>query len=245
MVQKQVKPVFLKARWQYLAMVNYTVPPILLVPYVPKGTELDLWDGQAMVSLVGFLFNDTRVFGIRWPFHTHFEEVNLRLYIKRKDGNIWKRGVAFVSEIVPKHAIALIANQLYNEHYRYMPMRHTLIKSAESLLIEYGWKHQGQWNSLQMTAGKEPLHVEEGSAEWFIFEHYWGYNQLNPTQTVEYGVEHPRWMIYPIKDYKLDCDIAAVYGSEWVDALSAPPHSVMLAYGSEVIVRKPVVLEVG
>ncbi len=48
--------VFLTAEWRYLAMFNYEVPPELLAPLVPRGTELDSWQGKVYVSLVGFLF---------------------------------------------------------------------------------------------------------------------------------------------------------------------------------------------
>ncbi len=238
------KPVFLKARWQYLAMANFVVPPEILAPHVPKGTELDLFEGQAMVSLVGFLFNDTRVFGVKWPWHTNFEEVNLRLYIKRKENGVWKRGVAFVSEIVPKLMIALIANYMYNEHYHAMPMRHSMVKADGLIHLEYGWKQKGYWNEFKLKATNDPLPVVAGSAEHFIFEHFWGYNQLNANTTVEYGVEHPRWLVYNVQSHQIQCDFAKLYGSEWVPYLSAKPHSVMLAYGSEVVVRKPVKLRV-
>jgi uncharacterized protein YqjF (DUF2071 family) len=109
--------IFLSAHWQYLAMLNYEVDPAVLQPYLPPYTELDLFEGKALVSVVGFLFNDTRVLGVQWPFHTSFNEVNLRFYVKHFDGNKWKRGTAFISEIVPKIMIAKMANALYNEHY--------------------------------------------------------------------------------------------------------------------------------
>jgi len=236
--------VFLSARWQYLAMANYEVPAGLLAPYIPLGTELDLYEGKALVSLVGFLFKDTRVFGLKWPWHTDFEEVNLRLYIKRTlpDGSI-RRGVAFVSEIVPRPAIALIANRLYNEHYRYMPMGHSISRQNGNINLSYTWWLKNTANCLALTATDEPRPIESGSAEYFIFEHYWGYNQLNSQTTLEYGVEHPRWMVYQVNEMHVDCNIAGVYGAEWVPYLAAQPHSTMLAYGSEVVVRKPVLLK--
>jgi len=79
------KAVFLTAEWEYLAMLNYEIPHEILAPYLPKGTELDLFEGKALASMVGFLFNNTKVFGIKWPFHTNFEEVNLRFYVKKFD----------------------------------------------------------------------------------------------------------------------------------------------------------------
>src|SRR5687768_1441608 len=102
------RQIFLEARWENLIMINYRVDPNLLAPYLPPLTEPDDFDGQFFISLVGFMFKDTKVFGFKWPWHTHFEEVNLRFYVKHFDGISWKRGVVFVSEIVPSPVIATI-----------------------------------------------------------------------------------------------------------------------------------------
>ncbi|HEY9194830.1 MAG TPA: DUF2071 domain-containing protein, partial [Mucilaginibacter sp.] len=123
---------FLQAQWKNLVMLNYEVDPLILDRYLPPGTELDLWQGKALVSMVGFLFKDTRVLGIKWPLHVNFEEVNLRFYVKRFNGTEWKRGAVFVSEIVPKSMIALIANNLYKEHYSAMPMRSSVTQTQDN-----------------------------------------------------------------------------------------------------------------
>ncbi|MDB5134647.1 MAG: hypothetical protein JWP37_1250 [Mucilaginibacter sp.] len=93
------KTQFLKAQWNNLLMLNYEVDPDILKSYIPPGTVLDLWEGKALVSMVGFMFLDTQVLGIKWPFHINFEEVNLRFYVKHFDGNEWKRGAVFISEL--------------------------------------------------------------------------------------------------------------------------------------------------
>ena len=105
---------FLTAKWLNLAMINYEVDPEMLVPYVPCGTEIDTWNGKTLMSVVGFLFKDTRVSGIRIPFHVNFEEVNLRFYVRRRRRDELRRGVVFIKEIVPKTAIALVARVAYN-----------------------------------------------------------------------------------------------------------------------------------
>src|SRR5262245_40669761 len=69
---------FLTARWLQLAMLNFEIDPAALAPLVPRGTELDTFEGRSLVSLVGFQFRDTRVWGLAIPFHRNFEEVNLR-----------------------------------------------------------------------------------------------------------------------------------------------------------------------
>ncbi|MDR3712793.1 MAG: DUF2071 domain-containing protein [Puia sp.] len=55
---------FLTAKWQNLIMANYEVPPAILEEYLPAGTELDKHEGRTYVSLVGFLFAGTRIFGL-------------------------------------------------------------------------------------------------------------------------------------------------------------------------------------
>ena len=85
---------FLTAEWRYLAMVNYEIDPALLLSRAPRGTELDFWEGKTFVSIVGFLFLNTKVLGWTIPWHRDFEEVNLRFYVRRKGPEGWRRGVA-------------------------------------------------------------------------------------------------------------------------------------------------------
>ncbi|MDR3679479.1 MAG: DUF2071 domain-containing protein [Flavipsychrobacter sp.] len=231
---------FLAANWEYLAMLNYKAPPAVLAPHIPPGTTLDLRDGMAYVSVVGFLFNDTRVMGVKWPMHVHFEEVNLRYYIKQSMGADEKRGVGFVSEIVPRRCIATIANTLYNEHYRALRMRHSLAIKADTINVRYEWRLNNKWNHIAIQAANKLLDIAPGSDEEYILEHYWGYNQLNANTTIVYGVEHPRWQVYEVAGYNLDADIANLYGKEFVPFIQGiQPASVFLARGSEVVVRKP------
>jgi len=115
---------FLTAKWSAIVMINYEVDGALLLPFVPKGVELDSWDGKTFVSMVGFLFSGTRVFGVPIPFHREFEEVNLRFYVRKHAIEGDRRGVVFIKEIVPKPAVALIARFVYGEKYVSMPMRH-------------------------------------------------------------------------------------------------------------------------
>jgi uncharacterized protein YqjF (DUF2071 family) len=229
---------FLKAQWNNLVMLNYEVDPEVLDDYLPPGTELDLWQGKALVSIVGFLFRDTRVVGIKWPLHVNFEEVNLRFYVKHFNGTEWKRGAVFVSEIVPKAIITLIANNLYKEHYHTMPMRHSIIQTEDDhTRFLYEWKFKGKWNKLGATASNELLDIEPGSAEEFIFEHYWGYNKLSATVTMEYQVEHVSWQTGKVKDYVFDADVAGLYGDVFVPFLEKKPLSAFFAVGSEIKVR--------
>lgn len=134
---------FLTAGWRKLAIANYEIDPTVLAPYIPYGTELDLWQGKCYASLIGFMFVDTRLLGIKIPFHVNFEEVNLRFYVRRQEEDEWRRGVVFIKEIVPRAALSFVANTLYNEHYETLPMRHSWATDDQFLTVAYGWKRNG------------------------------------------------------------------------------------------------------
>src|SRR5437879_6397558 len=113
-------------------MLNYRVPPELLLPLVPNDTQLDLWNGAAYLSVVGLLFLDTRVLGLPIPFHRTFPEVSLRFYVRREVGGEVRRGVTFIRELVPRVAIAAVARLAYNEPYRAVRMRHRIVQGASN-----------------------------------------------------------------------------------------------------------------
>lgn len=227
---------FLEAEWRKLVLVNYKIDPDVLQKYLPEGTELDLWNNTCYVSLVGFRFMNTKLKGMKVPFHINFEEVNLRFYVKYKEGDQYKRGVVFISEIVPKPFISWVANLIYHEHYRTRRMRHFWKEENNHLEIGYSFKNK-QWQNFEVKAHSSPLALEENSEAWFITQHFWGYSGAAGRETIEYEVEHPEWKTYKITDYKIKVDFAQVYGREFEFLNTATPVSVFLAEGSEIAVR--------
>jgi hypothetical protein len=231
------KRAFLTAEWKHLAMLNYEIEPSVLAPRVPRGTELDLWNGKNLISVVGFLFLKTRVFGVSIPFHRDFEEVNLRIYVRRKAEDGWRRGVVFIKEIVPRAAIALTARKLYNEPYIALPMAHQIeIETGSVKSAVYSWQSGGRQNSLNLTTRGVAQPLTEGSEAEFVAEHYWGYNAQPDGSTLEYRVEHPRWRVYDAANAQLDCDAAGLYGGQFGESLSRKPCSAFLAEGSAITV---------
>lgn len=229
---------FLTAAWKNLVMANYIVDPALLKPYLPNKTEPDLYNGNCYVSLVGFMFTNTRILGFKIPFHVNFEEVNLRFYVRYNDNGTWKRGTVFIKEIVPKRAISFVANTVYNENYSTKKMRNKRSETADEVHLAYHWKHKNKWNLIEATVEKTPVPMIAGSEEEFIAEHYWGYSRYDHTTTFEYSVLHPAWKIFPVKKYLIDCDFAALYGEQFSALTNAQPNSVFVAEGSEVSVLK-------
>ena len=233
---------FLTARWEDLVLLNYPCPPHILEPLVPRGTTLDLWNGEALVSLVGFLFTNTRVLGLRIPFHHTFEEVNLRLYVSRttSSGEI-RRAVVFVRELVPRQAIAAVARWVYNEPYLAVPMGHrSSLTGRSGGTAVYSWSYRG--SRFVLTAGvrgssRRPAPASEAE---FITEHYWGYTRLRNGDTLEYHVEHPTWEIWEATSSSFTGPGASLYGSALGAILSTKPRSAFVAAGSEVAVHRGV-----
>jgi len=242
-VPDEANRVFLTGEWRYLAMLNYRVDLALLEPFVPRGTTLDHWQGATYVSLVGFLFRDTRVLGLPIPLHRDFEEVNLRIYVRREVGGEVRRGVTFIREIVPRPAIAAVARLAYNEPYIALPMRHTIAAQANldaaPRTLRYEWRQRAGWSALSVEASgvATPL-VPESEAE-FITEHFWGYTRQRDGGTVEYHVTHPRWRTWTVDAAAAHGDLAELYGAPLGDVLRRPPDSAFLAEGSAIAVYAP------
>ncbi|MCK8522982.1 DUF2071 domain-containing protein [Aquimarina sp. D1M17] len=228
---------FLKAEWRKLALANYSIDPSILQKYVPAGTELDLWNGNCYVSLVGFMFLNTKLLGIKIPFHTDFEEVNLRFYVKHQEQGESKRGVVFIKEIVPKPALTWVANTVYNENYETMPMNHVWKVESDQRTVQYTWKKKSKWNSFMVKASEQKFKIQPNSETEFITEHYWGYAKVNGYTSNEYEVTHPKWEVYQVNNYEIDVDFGLVYGKEFDFLNTAIPFSVMLAEGSEITVE--------
>lgn len=226
---------FLTAEWRKLAMANYAVDPQLLHPHLPLKTEIDLWNGTCYVSLVGFVFLQTKIKGIAIPGHVNFEEVNLRFYVRYCDQGEWKRGVVFIKEIVPKAMLTLVANSVYGEHYETMPIQHEWLVDGSRLSVGYRWRKNG-WHGLKIIAENRLRDISNGSEEEFITEHYWGYTKLERA-TSEYQVEHPRWQVYPTIDAEIDVDFGMVYGQDFAFLANEKPKSVFLAEGSAIKVN--------
>ncbi len=215
-------------------MANYVVAPEALQEFVPLGTELDFWNGECYVSLVAFMFRDTKVRGFAVPFHVNFEEVNLRFYVQRKTEDEIRRGVVFVKEIVPRRAIAFVARAFYGEPYETWMMSH----SGNERELTYLWSKNACTNRVTVEYGASSGVPAEHSHGEFIIEHYWGYTKRGEHRTDEYKVEHPKWELLRVEKAEIVVNFGATYGEKFAFLTGTKPKSVLLAKGSEISVYK-------
>jgi uncharacterized protein len=223
--------IFLTATWSHLINLSFAVPDELLLPLLPKGLELDRYDGKAHVTLAAFDFLETRVRGVKVPFHINFPEVNLRFYVHHNG----RRGVVFIREYVPKHCIALIAHRVYNEPYVSFPMESKLLPQADGSLrlLHQIWKDKDEFALEVLVSGEETIPGPETTAHFFK-EHEWGFGRDKKGETVVYRVEHPLWATRDIDVQRLTFDFEKLYGPEWKWLNGRLPDHALYCAGSPI-----------
>jgi uncharacterized protein YqjF (DUF2071 family) len=221
--------VFLTARWENLIIISYKVKPEILVPHMPPGLEADTIDGNAFVSLVAFDFLDTKVKGMKFPFHINFPEINLRFYVKNKE----KRGVVFIREFVPRSMIAFFANAFYNENYRAVKMTSKIEKTGK-ISLYHALNFKGKRYQIAVEALDKPGMSPAGSAEHFFKEHEWGFGTSRNNEVFIYKVEHPFWKTYPITKFEHNFDFSAIYDKKLENLNNEVPYNITFAKGSVV-----------
>jgi uncharacterized protein len=219
--------------WRDLLMTTWAVDPALLQPYVPARTTLDLWQGEALLSIVGVRFLNLHLAGIAVPFHRQFEQINFRFYVRRRIADIERLGVVSLKQIVPSASMSLVATLLYNESYLTAPTRHE-ITSGEQGWDVYEWMVAGRWNRVSATRNGERYTPSCDSLEGFIQNRQWSYTRQADGSTVEFEAEHPSWEIYDTEEMMLDCDVEPLIGGQFIPVLSADPISTFVAAGSPV-----------
>ncbi|MES2392585.1 MAG: DUF2071 domain-containing protein [Acidobacteriota bacterium] len=234
---------FLTAQWRKLIMAQYEVSPEILEPFLPEGVELDLFRNRCYISLVGFLYDRVRLLRMPIPFHTSFEGINLRFYVRRMNAmGTWDRGVVFIREFVPSPAIGLIGKAIYDQEYTTAPTAHRIIPSENHLSVEYMWTFDGRAQRMCVEAALTPEPVVEGSEEEFMTDHYWGFARRRNGTTSAYRVARPRWETYRVQNHGIAANFSSMYGEAFAGLNYQLPSSVLLAHGSAVSISDGVFL---
>jgi len=88
------EPWVISMQWTDLAFLHWPVPKDALQRLVPRGVEVETFDGDAWLGIVPFCMRKTRIRGLPpLPYATDFPELNVRTYVRVGD----KPGVWFFS----------------------------------------------------------------------------------------------------------------------------------------------------
>jgi uncharacterized protein YqjF (DUF2071 family) len=228
--------IFLKGEWRNLIMINYEIDPEILTGYLPPHTELDNFNGKHYVSLVGFLFKDSKVKGIIVPYHRTFEEITLRFYVRHigPDG-ILKRGVVLIKEIATKKISAPVAGKIFGENQEACDTRHLWSNPTEDKVsVEYMWKRTADWDWISVTATGVSYFPKQKTEEQFITERNRVYSKGKKDTTTVYNVEHSNWRIHTVHYSDINCNFEKNFGKDFAYLNKAKPASVFLADGSAI-----------
>ncbi len=235
---------FLTAEWRHLAVLNFDVDPAVLGPFVPAGTELDLWQGTTLVSLVGFQFLDTARL---WAGNSAASQLRggKSAILRAASGGrrlAAGRGVHSRAGAAAGHCLDRAAAVRRELPHRADSTRRANSQRRPAALspVDYRWRFRGCEGGVHLTATGTGSEAPGGSLEEFVIEHYWGYSGGGGRRTIEYRVDHPRWRLWPAACARFEGDVERLYGPEFVEALSAPPSSAFYADGSAVSVFRGV-----
>lgn len=174
--------------WSEAYFLNFKVDRLHLLPLLPKGIELDQYEGQNYVSLIPFYMKNTHLrFMSTFGFKT-FPEVNLRTYVKYQD----KAGVLFLSLDSTHHLFNKLVRSFceipYIDSYiTYQDANH----NRKIHLQREGFK-------LDCELRYDPIQkvsCELGSFEYWIAERYYFFN-AQKGKTMLWEVEHKPWEIF-------------------------------------------------
>ena len=111
----------MRQRWARLLFLHWSVPADELRPLVPRGLDLDTYDGRAWVGLVPFVVTGARpVLFPPVPGVSTFDEVNVRTYVH--DGGR-EPGVWFFSLDASSRVAVAAARLLFKLAYRFARIR--------------------------------------------------------------------------------------------------------------------------
>lgn len=115
-----MKPV-MRQTWRDLTFLHWAYNAELVRPLVPRGLELDLFDGMAWIGLVPFRIVDlTLPRAPTIPWLSHFCETNVRTYVRNGRG---EAGVWFFSLDAARLAAVIGARAAYALPYYWAEMR--------------------------------------------------------------------------------------------------------------------------
>jgi uncharacterized protein YqjF (DUF2071 family) len=240
---------FVSAYWSDLILLSYAVPDQLLLPCISP-FELDYWDGQAYVSVVGFHFGRTRIVGVPpgplLPKVANFSQWNLRTYVRSKDntatGKDAKRGehgVVFLKEFVPSPMVTGLVRTLYNENYVTAPLTQSRRADGDTLDVSYTLEVGSRKHTISARSLLAPSKPKAGSADEFFIERYWGSPGAYGNKVISFQIEHVPWNTYDISSCDADADFGLLYGKDWEFLNNRKPDYVAWCDGSLVGISWP------
>ena len=175
--------------WYDTFFIHWRVPGAQLEPRIPPGLSLDVFDGDAYVSLValgvigpspGLLLTLSSIF-------LRYYQLNMRTYVTAEAGP----GIMLLVYLVDRILPALCA-RFFGMPYRFVADLHLNVQGNRISLHAAGMDIAGEIND---TTPFTPL---EGSLESFLTDRFWVYTHMRGA-TYGLRVKHAPWQLCPVR----------------------------------------------
>ncbi|WP_046175942.1 YqjF family protein [Domibacillus indicus] len=185
-------PWIMKQRWDHMLFIHWPVPGELLKKHIPNAFSLDLFEGQAWISIIPFLACHTRLRGLpRFPFYHTYLELNVRTYIKY-DGI---PGVYFFRLGTDKWPVMLGAKMA-----SFLPYYHAGMSMSIQNQVVHFHSVRTQFGTITESfkvsySPSSPIFVpEEGSLDSWLLERYCFWVQKG-RHIFRGDIHHDRWRV--------------------------------------------------
>lgn len=190
-------PLF-KADWTDLVFHHFKIDPAILAPYVPF--SLDLFEGNAYVTLVGFRTSRLYVNRLgewtRWVHFpiSHHSFLNVRTYVTHRG----EPGIYFIKEYVNSLPAVPAGRMTFGLPYSYADISFDHKNPAEGLFGKVEAKPAKCLRYYcEAEDGIEASHCEPDTVEEFLCERYSAFTDLNGTKRV-FRILHDPWEVVPL-----------------------------------------------
>ncbi|HWE93110.1 MAG TPA: DUF2071 domain-containing protein [Tepidisphaeraceae bacterium] len=182
----------LVADWDDVAFVHFAIPPELLRPLVPF--ELDLFVGQAFVSLVAFTQRRLRprlggriAAALSAPLASH-EFLNVRTYVRHRG----EPGIHFLCEWIPNRLATWLGPPLYGLPYRLGRLVYRYDRCSGECFHDVSSGGSRLEFDVFPVRDDPPGPAPRGTLDEFLLERYVAFTRLRGRNAC-FRVEHVPW----------------------------------------------------
>jgi uncharacterized protein YqjF (DUF2071 family) len=179
----------LSMRWADVLFAHWPVSPERVAATLPDGLDVDTYDGDAYLGVVGFRMESIRPRGA--PIGRSLPELNLRTYVRADDGP----GVYFYNLDADDRIGVSLARGLFRLPY-YRAAMQVDDRDDGACRFRSRRTHRGAPSarfdaSYRPTGEAEP--IEPGSLDAFLTERYRFYTESDGGRLYRGEIEHPPW----------------------------------------------------
>jgi len=172
---------FMDQCWEDLLLLHWPVEGELVRKSIPDDLKVDLFEGQAWMSVVGFQLTGLKISPFRWLTWPDFWEINLRTYVRDRHGN---KGIWFYSLDSSDPLAVSGARLLYGLPYNYAHTEGRLHRNKISFLSSRNSPHPKADAQFEATfqSSKKKLYADS-ELDHFLLERYrfWSRRKISHT----------------------------------------------------------------